>query len=905
VTDLQPFVREILADRYRIERELGAGGMATVFLANDEKHDRKVAIKVLKPELAAVLGAERFLSEIRVTANLQHPNLLPLFDSGEANGLLYYVMPYVEGETLRRRIDREKQLPTDEAVRIAVAVANALAYAHAHGVIHRDLKPENILLQAGQPVVADFGIALAVSNAGGTRVTQTGLSLGTPQYMSPEQATGDRAIDGRTDIYSLAAVTYEMLTGEPPHTGTTAQAIIARLMTERPRPIRATRETVPEHVELAISTALAKLPADRFPTASEFARALQQRTELTSGVPVPHGTSSASVPRPGARATLAWRLAPLLVAAAGAAAAAVAWLRPVHPPRVSTFVVTMPDSGRLGELDAGNHVGVSRDGSQLAYVGASGGGVNAIYVRALSDTVVRLVRGTERTASPTFSPDGAWLLFSADGKLKKVPVGGGSPIVVADSAGAAADWSDRNEILYARSGKLWRVSADGGAPSLVAQPDASNGQMSIATPHALPGGGAALVTIYPGAMPSMANARLGVVTLANGKLIALGEAGSSPRYTRAGGGQVVFARSGSLFAAPFSLRRTRLTGPAVHVMDGISNRGTGLELALADDGTMAYVSGAVGSPSRLVAVDRRGIERPITDKPNYFSWPRVSPDGKRIAVEIGTGTGIFDVWLYDVASTAWSRLTNNFSGIRPTGWSSDGRRVVYLAVETKTPASVSAEVPRTAGLAANRHVASIPWDLSGPPEGVTAESPPVPPEDASVGPPHSVVAVRLGGYTRDGDIAIAPLDSPKAMRAFVATPADEETPRLSPDGKLLAYASDETGRYEVYLRPVAGAGGRLQISAGGGSEPAWAPGGHAIYYRAPRRLMLATLTTGTELAVAKRDTLFADVYRKENKSVGYDVFPNGELLMQKLEDQSGGRLMVVLNWPELLRRRPQ
>jgi serine/threonine-protein kinase len=216
-----------LTNRYRIERELGAGGMATVYLAQDLRHERQVALKVLKPELGAVLGVERFLSEIKVTANLQHPNLLPLFDSGEADGLLFYVMPYVPGESLRQRLDREKQLPIDETVRIAVAVGSALDFAHRHGVVHRDLKPENILLQDGQPVVADFGIALAVSNAGGTRVTQTGLSLGTPQYMSPEQASGDRAVDARSDIYSLAAMTFEMIAGEPPHTGPTVQAVIA------------------------------------------------------------------------------------------------------------------------------------------------------------------------------------------------------------------------------------------------------------------------------------------------------------------------------------------------------------------------------------------------------------------------------------------------------------------------------------------------------------------------------------------------------------------------------------------------------------------------------------------------------------------------------------------------------
>ena len=252
-----------LTGRYAIEREIGRGGMATVYLARDLRHDRRVALKLLLAELGAILGPERFLSEIRVTANLQHPNLLPLFDSGEADGRLFYVMPFVEGESLRHRLAREKQLPIAEALRIATACASALDYAHRNHVIHRDLKPENVLLSAGQPVIADFGIALAVSNAGGARITQSGLSLGTPQYMSPEQAAGDREIDGRSDIYSLACVVYEMLTGDPPHTGSTVQAVIAKVLVEKPRSARSQRERIPEHVDAAIERALAKIPADR------------------------------------------------------------------------------------------------------------------------------------------------------------------------------------------------------------------------------------------------------------------------------------------------------------------------------------------------------------------------------------------------------------------------------------------------------------------------------------------------------------------------------------------------------------------------------------------------------------------------------------------------------------------
>jgi serine/threonine-protein kinase len=251
--------------------------MATVYLAEDLKHDRKVALKVLKPELAAVLGADRFVQEIKTTASLQHPSILPLFDSGEVDGFLYYVMPYIEGETLRDRLNRERQLPIDEAVRITTQVAEALDYAHRHGVIHRDIKPENILVQEGRPLVADFGIALAVSAAAGGRMTETGLSLGTPHYMSPEQATAERELTSRSDVYSLGVVLYEMLTGDPPHTGSTVQQIVMRIVSDDAEPVTAVRKSVPPNVAAAVSQALEKLPADRFGSAADFATALEDR----------------------------------------------------------------------------------------------------------------------------------------------------------------------------------------------------------------------------------------------------------------------------------------------------------------------------------------------------------------------------------------------------------------------------------------------------------------------------------------------------------------------------------------------------------------------------------------------------------------------------------------------------
>jgi eukaryotic-like serine/threonine-protein kinase len=279
--DLQERLQNALASTYRIERELGRGGMATVYLAHDLKHDRSVAVKVLRPELAAVLGGERFLHEIRLTAQLQHPHILSLLDSGEAGGFLYYVMPYVEGESLRSRLSREHQLPIEDAVRIAHEAADALDYAHRHGIIHRDIKPENILLTEEHALVADFGIARALSAEAGKgvsgeaeRFTETGFSLGTPAYMSPEQAAGERSLDGRTDIYSLGVVLYEMLAGEPPHTGPTAQAIMARRLSEVAPSVVRLRPAVPDSIDAALRRALAPVPADRFARAIDLCRAL-------------------------------------------------------------------------------------------------------------------------------------------------------------------------------------------------------------------------------------------------------------------------------------------------------------------------------------------------------------------------------------------------------------------------------------------------------------------------------------------------------------------------------------------------------------------------------------------------------------------------------------------------------
>lgn len=439
-----------LADRYTIDRELGRGGMATVYPARDLKHERLVAIKVLKPELAAVIGGERFLSEIKTTANLQHPHILALFDSGAVNGTVFYAMPFIDGESLRDKLDREKQLPIDDALRIAREVADALQYAHERGVIHRDIKPENILLQGGHALVADFGIALAASTTGGGRMTETGMSLGTPTYMSPEQAMGERTLDARTDIYALGCVLYEMLVGDPPFTGSTAQAIVARVLTGTPESLAAQRGTIPPHVEAAVMTALQKLPADRFANAKTFSDALANPSFTRAGAARggAHGIQPATPRRTvGALAAVA------LLSAAAAVIATVGWMRTQRAtePVAARFALELPEGVGLRNSNSNTRMGITADGSHIAFA-TQGQFGSAVYVRRADELLFERVVGTDSATSVSYSPDGKWLLYSTGRALKRVASNGGVPQTIASVKEPATlfsgSWGDDGRIVY-------------------------------------------------------------------------------------------------------------------------------------------------------------------------------------------------------------------------------------------------------------------------------------------------------------------------------------------------------------------------------------------------------------------------------------------------------------------------
>ena len=586
--------------------------MATVYLADDLKHERKVALKVLKPELAAVVGAERFLAEIKTTANLTHPHILPLFDSGEADGFLFYVMPHIEGESLRERIDREKQLGVDDSVAITQKVAGALDYAHQNGVVHRDIKPGNILLsEQGEPLVADFGIALAVAQAGAGRITETGLSLGTPHYMSPEQATGDRDVDPRSDVYALGCVLYEMLAGQPPFSATTAQAVLVKILTADAPSITSERRTVPPHVGHALARALEKLPADRFTSAAEFAEALgdesftyKARARTSVGTP----TQEALAPAPQATASVgSWKRVAIATSALSVVsvvlAAVLAWaLRgdDVTPP-LTRFTVPPPDGVTLGGVCCGPVQALSPDGEWLAFVGTGGG---PVYRRRLGQLEAEEVPGTEGASIPFFNPDGRWLGFHSGGRLLKVPMSGGPPVPITEIPSAAgASWGDNDVIAFVDQGTraLFTVPGAGGVATPVLGP--SDG-VAYNHPWMLPGGEAALMTVRAA---NAAEARMVHVDLQTGAADTLGF-GTHATYAS---GHLVFSGSdGTLLAQPFDPGARRTTGQSVAVLDGVALSGPGMgEFALSAQGGLAYQAGAAAAGQALLIESRAGLLR--------------------------------------------------------------------------------------------------------------------------------------------------------------------------------------------------------------------------------------------------------------------------------------------------------
>ena len=889
MNDIAGRLTAALADRYLIERELGAGGMATVYLAEDLKHHRKVALKVLKPELAAVIGGDRFLAEITTTANLQHPHILPLLDSGQTVGrsdgqettYLYYVMPFVEGESLRGRLVRDKQLPVADAVKIAGEIAGALDYAHRQGVIHRDIKPENILLHDGRAVVADFGIALAASRTeGGSRMTETGMSLGTPHYMSPEQAMGERDLDGHTDQYALGCVLYEMLTGEPPFTGPTAQAIVAKVMGGEPELITATRKTVPTWVEDAVFVALSKIPADRFPTAGAFAAALEG-----PGHPLAGRTRRVrGAPGPSWRSRVLWPAAVAVVSGL----AILGWLRTpasglVLPP--TQLALMAPDRG--GSNPLGRQIELTPDGSALLVPGGASMLGSTLRVE-LDGSKGRVLDGVVPFLTDYFiSPDGKEFVAAAyeTAVAYRYPIGGGTGRPLP----RGVRWKQR--AAWGHDGSLWISDNSGGAGVVRVSPTDS-----VTTPFGRVSHGLVVAQVLPGDRTALAvqqpigraSGPAVLVDLRSGTVTPLiDEAVVGIRY--AVGNLVYVLGDGTLKAVPFDRKALRITGAPVVLATGIMLTGTGFaQFSVAANGTVAYL---VEAGRSLVLTDRTGASHVVLDEMHSYHHPRFSPDGRRIATDF-TGADGRDVWTVNLADRAFTRVTFDRDG-HDAAWTSDGRSISYTSFRggifgTNRLRPGSAE-PAESLLTSPRLGYTGIW-LKGDSALITVANALLP--DSKL----DIAIVRQGGRG-----PIEPL---------VATRFDEQFPALSRDGRWLAYASNRSGRDEVYVRPLDGSGGEVQVSLGGGNESVWSPDGSELFYRATGQpgsslgptINAAGIVTRPTLAVKARQVLFsATGLAFVSPHSNFDISPDGRTFVF-VRNIASSKVMILQNLPAMVER---
>ena len=877
-----------LKGRYRVERQLGEGGMATVYLADDLKHERKVALKVLKPELAAVVGAERFLAEIKTTANLTHPNILPLHDSGESDGFLYYVMPFIEGETLRDRLEREKQLPVDEAIRIATDVAEALHSAHKQGVIHRDVKPANILLSEGRPLVADFGIALAVSAAGGGRLTETGLSMGTPYYMSPEQASADRDPSAASDVYSLGCVLYEMLVGEPPYTGGSAQAVLAKILTDpAPAPAKV-RGSIRPNVDAAIRKALEKLPADRFTGAQEFVRALAdpgfRHGELAAaGVTVGRGLWNPLAIGLGVLAlvfalTTGWSL-----------------LGPAPPAPVGRFESPF----REGEVPTG-WVELTPDGSALVYVGPGESGEGSqLWVRSWDELDARPIPGTELATPLTFlalSPDGREVAFiegqavGVTGPLRVVPLAGGQSRTLVEGA-SNASWSDDGWVYFtAVDLTIHRVRESGGPNETVTE--LSEGELFHSFPQFLPGGRHLLFGVWRAGDGSDAAVWAVDLETRERKLLT---PGIVARYTASG--HLLFGTTdGQLMAAPFDARRAELTGDAVPVAEGLSTNPTigFVAYSVSGDGSLVYLTGGVASgQQQLIVVDLEGNVEPLVLAPRNFQFVAWSPDGQSVVYD---SEG--QIYTYNVAlGTTPRQLTFEGVSFVPV-YSPDGSRVAFSSIREGTDGPDLFVKDLTDNFLP-RSVITLPAN----------QLPTQWPSDTLI-----VFERGEGGL---GDLWTVDLSDPDSARAvaYLSSEADLRRMVVSPDGTLAAYRSNESGQIEVYVRSFPDPGERTKVSENGGAKPFWSPDGNTLYYErfdpAGESTFMAARTERDPVPVVlSTDSLFT-VASITALAAGSALHPDGDRFILAQNVSTSGvedgapepsRLILVQNFFEELKR---
>ena len=893
--------------RYELRLLIGTGGMGEVYRARDEKLSRDVAIKVLPSDLSTSPDRlHRFELEAQTTGALSHPNILAVYDIGMHNSAPYIVSELLEGETLREVL-KDRSLGVRKAIDYAIQLARGLTAAHDTGIVHRDLKPDNIFITNDDRLkILDFGLAKLVETNDAevqtdiaTRkvFTDPGTVMGTVGYMSPEQVRGD-AMDHRSDIFSFGAILYEMLTGKRAFRRDTSAETMTAILKEEPPELSVTNTTISLSVERIVRRCLEKHPARRFQTANDLAFALEALATTSSPN---HFQTSSLAPTEITQATrvsfqnrerLPWIAAGvLLLLLIGLALFTFTRSRRsgTETSRVVRYEIYAPDKTALN-LIRWPSIALSPDGSSVVLVGLANG-IHRLYVRNRNETTIKPISGTEGASMPAFSPDGKWIAFLADRTLKKAALDGQvmSVVKVDDARGLA--WASDDSLIYTPDAAegLFQISADGGQPKRITKPDPARNERSHRWLDVLPGGKAAVFTVGTLNSPdSYEKSNIDAINFATGERHVVVQGASMARY--ASTGHLIFARGVSLYAIGFDPETFATHGKAQLILQGVAgDETTGVvHFTIANDGTLAYVPGSPGANMRrIVWVDRTGKVEPLSLEPAQYNDVRTSPDASRAAVVVGS-SGAGDVWVYELARATSTRLTFNGRNATPI-WSIDGKSIYY--VEMDPSAAGKSVIMRKAADGSREAESLISLDGTAYIKSLTTDG--------------------LSGVfdyqqtASHGGIVIAKLEQGATPSELVNTPFAEYAAALAPDGRWLAYQSNESDRSEIYVRDMSGSGARWKISTEGGEEPRWSHDGRELFYRNGNLFMRVTISTTPTFQASKPTNLFGGIFDlRTNTGITYDVDPKGArfLMIRPAEESTAPSVMVVLNWFDELRR---
>jgi eukaryotic-like serine/threonine-protein kinase len=877
---------------YQILSAIGAGGMGEVYKARDTRLDRTVAIKVLSAHLVDRADSrERFDREARTIAGLNHPHICTLFDIGNQDGTNYLVMEYLEGETLAERL-KKGPLPMDQVLQYAIEISDALDKAHRNGVTHRDLKPGNIVLTKSGTKLLDFGLAklrqdskpntpfseLATIQGG---ETAEGTILGTLQYMAPEQVEA-RPVDARTDIFAFGAVVYEMATGKKAFEGRSQASLIAKILETDPPPISSLQPVTPPALDRLVKKCLAKEPEKRWQAASDVCDELKWIVDQGQG-PQAAAPASVGIAKRGVRERLGWLVAAIAILVAVVLVAAVLYFRrSPSEVRAVHFTVAPPEKQTFADFaNIPSYLSISPDGSKLAFVAVDSTGHFELWLRDLDSPIAQPILGTDNAWAPFWSPDSRFIAFTAGPSLKKVPVNGGpAETLTASPANGGGTWNRDGVILFSTGpgSPILRVPSAGGSATPVTSVDASRQQLGQVWPYFLPDGKHFL---YLGISSNSENTGIYAGSLDSKETKLILKANSFALYSPPG--YLLFNRTGTLLAQPFDADRLELKGDAIPIAEGVQFAALNGKAAVAAsaNGVLAFRLVPTNAQIKLVWVDRKGTQQPLAVPPHAYRNPRLSPDGQRVGVtidELGS-----QEWLLDIARGTLTRLTFEGSYNGALAWMPDGNRIAFGS-DRAGPRNLFWQLADGSGgverlTTSDRGQVASSWSSDGQALAFQQSNP---------GTGFDLLVFRL---------------SDRKVQPFLQTRFNEIAPRFSPDGRWLAYASDESGRYEIYVQPYPGPGGKWQISTEGGTEPVWARDGE-LFYRSGDKLMVVETTTRSSFSAGNPKVLFEGHYASYQTMPSYDVTADGQrFVFLNAGEETRAEISVVLNWTEELKQR--